>query len=214
MTIYYQDQGITLYLGNCLELTQWTAADVLITDPPYGMSYKSGRRKDQLAIEGDHSIDLRDQALELWGSKRGLVFGTWKAPRPATTRQLITWDKRGGTGFSGDLAMPWADVTEEIYVLGKGWTGPRRPALYSIPTLPSTRRPDHPTPKPVALMEQLMDYTHHTEVIADPFAGSGSTLIAARNLGRTAIGVEIHEPYAELIATRLSQAAFIFQGAS
>ncbi len=210
MSIYYQDQGITLHLGNCLELTTWTDADVLITDPPYGMSYKSGRKQHQ-AIQGDHSIELRDQALDLWGSKRALVFGTWKQPRPEATRQLITWDKRGGTGYSGDLAMPWADVTEEIYVLGKAWTGPRRPALYSIPTLPSMNRPDHPTPKPVALLEQLIAYTDPADTIADPFAGSGSTLIAARNLGRQAIGVEIHEPYAELIAKRLSQAAFNFE---
>lgn len=199
---------MTLYHGDCLELTDWVNADVLVTDPPYGMAYKSHRNKTgraNKAIVGDSSLNVRDQALSLWSEKPGLVFGTWKQPRPANVKQLIVWDKRGGAGFSGDFNMPWADITEEIYVLGSGWQGRRRPAIYSIPTLPSMNRPDHPTPKPVTLMEELMDYCQPEWVIADPFAGSGSTLLAAQNRGRKVIGIEIDEQYCELIATRLQQ---------
>ena len=211
LSIYYQDDFVTLYHGDCLEQTAWLDADVLVTDPPYGMAYVSGRKKDaSLAIRGDESLNVRDDALNLWGSKPALVFGTWKQPRPANVRQLIVWDKRGGAGFSGDLNMVWADITEEIYVLGDGWVGRRRPAIYSIPTLPSANRPDHPTPKPVSLLEQLLDCVQPDAVIADPFAGSGSTLIAARNFGRKAIGVEYEEKYCELIAKRLSQQTFTF----
>lgn len=209
MSLYYQDDYVTLYHGDCLEQTQWLDADVLVTDPPYGMAYKSGRRKDLTAIAGDKDLNIRDASLEAWGAKPALVFGTWKQPRPDNVRQLIVWDKRGGAGFSGDLMMPWADITEEIYVLGHGWTGRRRPAIYSVPTLPSANRPDHPTPKPVSLIEQLIEYCPDG-VIADPFAGSGPTLIAAKNLGRKAIGVELEEKYCELIATRLSQDTFDF----
>lgn len=205
---YYEDDYVTLYHGDCLEITDWLEADVLVTDPPYGMAYSSGR-KSYKDIAGDKTLDVRDDALSIWGDRGALVFGTWKRPRPDSVRQLIVWDKRGGAGFSGDLNMPWADITEEIYVLGGGWVGGRIPAIYSIPTLPSQSRPDHPTPKPVGLMEKLIEKCP-PGTIADPFAGSGATLIAARNLGRKVIGVELEEKYCELIVSRLSQQAFDF----
>jgi len=209
---YYQDSLVTLYHGDCLEVTEWLEADVLVTDPPYGMSYRSGRNKDLDEVANDRNLNVRDDSLALWGNKPGLVFGTWKQPRPENVRQLIVWDKRGGAGFSGDLNMPWADITEEIYVLGSGWIGRRRAAIYQIPTLPSTKRPEHPTPKPVGLMESLMEHIETSMLIADPFAGSGATLLAARNLGRQVIGVELEEKYCETIANRLQQQSFDFGG--
>ena len=208
MKPYFEDDLVTLYHGDCLEVTDWLSADVLVTDPPYGMSYVSGRKK-QKAIVGDQSLNIRDDALKLWGDKPALVFGTWKQPRPLNVRQLIVWDKRGGAGFSGDLKMPWADITEEIYVIGNGWVGGRRPAIYSIPTLSPANRPDHPTPKPVSLLGSLLECVPDG-VVADPFAGSGSTLLACRNAGIKCIGVEIDESYCELIAQRLSQQVFDF----
>lgn len=204
---YYADDTVTLYLGDAREIPEWLEADVLVTDPPYGVAYKSGRRADARAIAGDETVALRDAVLEQWGDRPALVFGQWSQPRPAATRQLIVWDKRGGAGFSGDLAMPWATQTEEVYVLGTGWVGRRRPAIVSIPTLPSNNRPDHPTPKPVRLMAELIDPCP-PGVIADPFAGSGPTLIAARQAGRRSIGVEIDERYAERLARRLGQQSF------
>lgn len=212
VSLYYQDDLVELHHGDAREILRWTDADVLVTDPPYGMTYSSGRR-DQKAIVGDGDLSSRDDILAMWGTRPALVFGTWKQPRPANVRQLIVWDKRGGAGFSGDLKMPWADVTEEVYVLGHGWVGGRVPAIYSIPTLPtqSAKRPDHPTPKPVGLMESLLEKCP-AGVIADPFAGSGATLIAARNMGRRVIGVEIDEGYCDLIVRRLSQQAFDFGG--
>jgi DNA modification methylase len=210
MKPYFEDEFVTLFHGDCLEVTEWLSADVLVTDPPYGVAYKSGRRKDLPKIVNDESIDVRDICLDLWREKPALVFGSWKAERPRNVRQLIVWDKRGGAGFSGDLKMPWADITEEIYVIGTGWLGPRVPAIYSVPTLPPANRPDHPTPKPVGLLERLINHCPDG-VIADPFAGSGATLLAARNLGRKVIGVELEEKYCELMAKRLSQQTFQFE---
>jgi DNA modification methylase len=209
MTLYYQDEYVELHHADCLENDDWLKADVLVTDPPYGMDYRSNRTKSK-KIAGDRTRLLRDDILARWGDRPALVFGTWKVPKPDKVRQLIVWDKRGGAGYSGDLNMPWADITEEIYVLGQGWVGGRRPAIYSIPTIPHTQRPEHPTPKPVRLMSELLLCVPERALIADPCAGSGTTLLAARNMGRKAIGVEVDERYCEIAAQRLGQQAFQF----
>lgn len=218
---YYQDDSVSLYHGDALELAElWTCADVLVTDPPYGMAYHSGRRKADDRIACDDTLTVRDAALDHWAAANGegapaLVFGTWKQPRPDRVRQLIVWDKRGGAGFSGDLNMPWADITEEVYVIGTGWAGRRVPAIYSIPTIPSQSpaRNGHPTPKPTSLMEALIAKCP-PGIIADPFAGSGSTLVAAKALGRRAIGVELEERYCETAAKRLAQDVLDFGAVS
>jgi len=209
MTLYYQDEYVTLYHGDCLEVDAWLVADVLVTDPPYGIAYKSGwtKRKE---IANDQSVDIRDKALAIWGQGPALVFGTWRVQRPANIKNLLVWSKGDDPGM-GDLSLPWGNSHEEIYVLGKGFIGQRGSSVIKANKPPVANRPDHPTPKPVGLMENLIEKT--VGVIADPFAGSGSTLLAARNLGRHAIGVELEEKYCELIAKRLSQQVFDFSGA-
>lgn len=146
---YYADDHVTLYHGDCLEVTEWLAADVLVTDPPYG----------------------------------------------------------------SDETAPFATTHEEVYVLGNGWLPGRRPTVLRYPNLLGARRPDHPTPKPVGLMEWVI-LCAPDGTVADPFAGSGSTLVAARNLGRRAIGVELEERYCEVIAKRLAQDVLDFGDAS
>ncbi len=206
---YYQDELITLYHASCVDIDVWQEADVLITDPPYGVAYVSNSSKfgstDPIAADEDTS--LRDEMFKRWGTvKPALMFGSWKAPRPqGGVRQLLVWDKGNSPGM-GDLDMPWGPAHEEMYVFGPGWHGERRPNVIRVKTLSATDkdRPDHPTPKPLGLMEHLVSYAPDG-VIADPFAGSGSTLLAARTYSRKAIGVEISEKYCELIAGRLSQ---------
>ena len=207
--VYYSDDLVTLYHGDCLEVTEWLSADVLVTDPPYGVGFQSSRpietqRKPK--IIGDESLAARDNALAAWGDKPALVFGTWRTERPANIRQRLIWAKGDDPGI-GDLSMPWGYGDEEIYVLGRGWLGKRRTNVYRTPKVAYTNNPGHPTPKPIPLMEALIEYAP-PGVIADPFAGSGATVIAARNLGRKVICVEIEEAYCELIVKRLSQQAF------
>lgn len=209
---YYQDDYVTLYHGDCLtEHREWLAGDVLVTDPPYGMAYEANfnrHRKTRPSIGrpvmGDGDTVARDVVLEEWGARPALVFGRWNCPRPIGTRTRLIWD-RGYHGM-GDLTLPWGPTDEEIYVLGSGWVGKRSTSILRIPALTSSdgNRPAHPTPKPVPLMERLIENCPNG-VIADPFTGSGATLLAAKNLRRRAIGVEMEEKYCEIVAKRLAQ---------
>ena len=211
---YYQDDHVTLYHGDCLELAHlWTVADVLVTDPPYGMAYDSGRVKGRSTkIIGDTTLDARDEMMQAWGDGPALIFGTWRQSRPTAARHVLIWDKGDDPG-TGDLSMPWGNSHEEIYVLGRGFHGKRGPAVLRCAKPPVNNRDGHPTPKPVALMQTLIAKCP-PGTIADPFAGSGSTLVAAKALGRRAIGVELEERYCEIAARRLAQDVLDFGEAS
>jgi site-specific DNA-methyltransferase (adenine-specific) len=105
----------------------------------------------------------------------------------------------------GDVTFPWGRGYELIYVNGDGWTGPREsPVLRVIHSASAATREGHPTPKPLGLMAAIIRKAP-PGVVADPFAGSGSTLRAAKDEGRKAIGVEIDERYCEIAAKRLAQ---------
>lgn len=212
MSLYYEDDYVTLYHGSCVgdDAAPWWSADVLVTDPPYGMGYESNRNRNKRNVKvgrpvaGDHDPKLRDEVLSMWGARPAIVFGRWNIERPAATRARLIWDKR--VQGMGDLTLPWGPAEEEIYVLGKGFTGDRTSNVISTQMLMSgdRDRPNHPTPKPVGLMERLIEKCP-AGVVADPFAGSGATLVAAKNLGRKVIGVELEEKYCEIIAKRLAQ---------
>ena len=226
-SIYYQDDFVTLYLGDCLTQTAWLDADVLCTDPPYGMRYTT---RGKVSIAGDQDVSLRDEALGRWGeAKPAIVFGTWRQPRPPVhIRALLVWWKDNCPVGSGDTRMPFGPTHEEIYALGRDWVNPRRrtherdrshragaepvhrtgSVFRTTMNLPGGNglsvEIGHPTPKPVGLMSSLLEWCP-PGVVADPFAGSGSTLVAAKALGRRAIGVELEERYCEIAARRLSQ---------
>ena len=205
---YYSDDWVTLYHGDCREITEWLAADVLVTDPPYGIAYVRGgdrRVAPKQPVIGDGSVEVRDQALAMWGERPALVFGSWRAPRPASTRRVITWWKRSVGPGAGDVSLPWGSATEEVYVLGSGFVGHRRANVIETNDCRQVAAvaTGHPSNKPLELMSELVDCC--VGVIADPFAGSGSTLLAARRLGRKVIGVELEERYCEVAAKRLAQ---------
>lgn len=216
-TPYYQDDSVTLYHGDCLEITAWLEADVLVTDPPYGIGWKQGSNPLRCSsphegIQNDHDTTTRDSALELWGTDRpAIMFGSFRARRPDRVTQTLIWKKPVDAGVVGSTLGYRTDV-ELIYLTGQHI---RRPASRSsvLESRCGTRQYNpvangHPHAKPTAILEQLIEWTDGT--VADPFAGSGSTLVAARNMGRKAIGVELEERYCELVARRLDQMALDF----
>lgn len=212
MGLYWSGDGIELWHGDCREDTAWLGADVLVTDPPYGIGYNSGQRRDVLAasIQGDDDTTLRDQALEQWAPRPALVFGTWRIPRPGGTRARLIWDTKGALGM-GDLSIPWKPSDQEIYVIGAGFHGHRGSNVITCAPVQSMSRGgrDHPHQKPVPLLAALLEKCP-PGTIADPFAGSGSVLVAAKLLGLPAIGVELEERYCEIAARRLDQGVLNF----
>lgn len=221
---YYADDLVTLYHGDCREITTWLAADVLVSDPPYGRDWDQGWKKGErqrgvprphLVIAGDADTSLRDWALTAWGNRHGVVFGDLLLPAPADAKQCLIYRKPAGAGSKGTRAGFRRDV-EGIYL-----TGPWKPGLNGCSSVLTTGSPmqggplsaqsryGHPHAKPVDVMETLIAACP-PGVIADPFAGAGSTLVAARNLGRPAIGVELEERFCERAALRLSQAVLDF----
>jgi DNA modification methylase len=211
---YYKDESVTLYHGDCREITDWLAADVLVTDPPYGsegLAGSYGRRngKNGRTIANDQDTWTRDAALALWGARPVACFGTPRMPEPpGDWEDRLVWDKREA-GINGG---PWRYSHESIFVRGEGWTRVSA-SSFSILSVPSgngsPEKTDHIHAKPVALMLKLIAAAP-PGVIADPFAGSGSTLVAAKRLGRRAIGVECEEAHCETAAKRLTQGALVF----
>ena len=121
------------------------------------------------------------------------------------TKNRLIWHK--ASSIPGHRTQAWFSADEEIYQLGAGFVG--RPTQNVIVTHErrdgahgEVARLGHPTPKPVPLMDALIAKCP-PGVVADPFAGVGSTLIAAQRLGRRAICVEIQERYCEIAARRL-----------
>ncbi|WP_172121441.1 DNA methyltransferase [Actinomyces faecalis] len=226
---YYEGDGITLWLGDCREHAQWVDCDALVTDPPYGRGWKQGAVSKEYrngrstsrpqspkcdGIANDSDTAARDAALSMWGPDRpAVVFGDLMLAPPDGTRLVAVYAKPGASSPFGSVAGV-RRTCEAIYLMGR-WPGSTfggRPGLFRTTETANggssgivAKAGGHPHAKAMDVMRDLIRLTPDGASIADPFAGSGSTLVAARLMGRRAVGVEVEERFAEMAARRLSQ---------
>lgn len=197
----------TLYLGDCREILPTLGkVDAVVTDPPYGMEFRSNHRTVRPkfhAIANDHSADALAWACEIDAAHSKYVFCRWDnlqdVPKP---RSLVTWIKNNWS--MGDLNGEHARQTEvALFYPGKGHFFPSgRPS--DVITAPRTGNEWHPTEKPVQLMWHVARWTDGT--ILDPFMGSGTTGVACVKLGRKFVGIEIDQKYFDIACRRIEDA--------
>lgn len=235
MKPYYEHGGITIFCGDCLQVLEaiaLPAVSAILMDPPYASGARTeaakpasgsmvrGQRWAGNPIENDQmttagfvwlireALLMCKSSLVLGGSV--LSFIDWRqwpnlvgAVESCNLRvqTMIIWDKVSigmGNGFR---------VQHELIL--HACSGTPRVFHRSTPNVIRCIRDenvDHPSPKPVALCERLLPVvTDVGDLVLDPFMGAGSTLVAAKNAGRRAIGIEIDERYCEIAAKRLAQ---------
>ena len=203
VTPYYADDLVTIYHGDCRE---WMPdADVIVTDPPYGIGavHRNGKTGGRGVAENRIYIPVHgdDEPMDIgWllaRPGRKVIFGADHFEHPVG--RLLIWDKRDGLASNNfaDAEIAWDSTPgaarlyrhRQMGMLGDG--------------LGETERV-HPTQKPEAVMRWVLGLLPPGAVL-DPYMGSGSTLVAAKSLGRKAIGIEIEERYCEIAAQRCSQ---------
>jgi DNA modification methylase len=207
-TPYYQDDYITLYHADCREvLPLLEPVDLVLTDPPYGIGEAAGANKSRgkLAVAKDYGVsdwdnkpvdqDLINQLI----TQPAIIFGGNYYSMPPSACWLV-WDKHI-TGDFADCELAWTNLPGAVRRIDYLWNG-------MIKQRPEQRW--HPTQKPLDVMKWCIDQADtklkkRVETILDPFAGSGTTLRAAKDMSRKAIGIEREEQYCEVAVKRLRQ---------
>jgi len=212
MKPYYEASGITIFHGDCREVLPTIEFDWINTDPPYGIDhptdYRSrGRTKlapctDYIPVQGDS--EAFDPAWLLALDKPTLLWGAnHYAERPPSTSGWIVWDKKRPVDLDQATAeLAWTNFVKGVRVFEHMWHGMLRASKETLV---------HPMQKPIALHKFVLSLRWTPQgVPVDPYMGGGSMLIAAKDLGRRAIGIEIEERYCEIAARRLSQEVLDF----
>ena len=204
MNPYYEKDGITIYHGDCLEIMPGLGkVDAVVTDPPYGIGMAARKHSSNLARARDYGIDhwddsTADEAIKVARrvSDRQIIFGGNYYKLPPTPCWLI-WDKLNGASCFADAEIAWTNLSGAVRLLRFRWNGMLQE------NMAAKEHRVHPTQKPVPLMRWCIEKLGPSGVILDPFMGSGTTLVACRQLGRQGIGIEIEEKYCEIAARRL-----------
>jgi len=222
MQPYYEQDGITIYHGDCREiLPQLPSVDLVLTDPPYGINLDTdnGRfsggtaasvaRRGKGAGTGSGPIigDEKpfDPGFLLRSGKHHIIWGWNHFADRLGAGTCLVWLKRYDQAFGSflsDAEIAWMSTGHGVYC--------RR----DLSNNAITNIRSHPTQKPVSLMAWCLGFFPAARVVLDPFMGSGTTLIAAKQAGRKAIGIEIEERYCEIAAERLAQDVLPFTAAA
>lgn len=237
--VLHQSDLCTLILGDATDpatIADAPVADLLCTDPPYGVRWQSGRRGELFPVlpGDDGTLDV-PAVLGAWTrrlrvNRHVYVFGHTPDQladpmRLGGTAELV-WDRDHING--GNLELPWAPswerITFGVHTPGRATRDQgggrlaarlRRGRILTVPRKNSGQVTRHPTEKPVPLMAQLVESSStRGDLVVDPFAGVGSTLVAAILSGRRAYGVEIEERYATIALDRVRRAEEIVRQAT
>ncbi len=214
MTPYYEHAGITIYHGDCRDVVDGLCGhfgerpfDLLLTDPPYGIG--AAKRKAHSCIRDSAVLPAaswdNERQVEALVMVRALAHeamiwgGNYYTDVLPPSASWLAWVKpEADTGFSmADMELCWTSGSFAARVKRfprRDWKGLTRR---------DTAR--HPVQKPEGVMLWCLSFFAGS--VWDPFMGSGTTLVAAKRLGRRAVGVEIEERYCEIAAKRLSQEA-------
>ena len=207
---YYEEPGITIYHGDCREiLPHLPKVDLVLTDPPYGIGEDGGLKARYRMGDGRTKGIIKHEKME-WDTTRPpkdvfdsmlgiapivmICGGNYFADLLPASPGWLYWDKRMGGDFSdGELIYTNRDA------------GLRSFTMHPFEGLRGGKDRQHPTQKPTELMKWCISFAPNAHTILDPFMGSGTTLRAAKDLGRKCIGIEIEEKYCEIAARRLGQ---------
>ena len=217
---YYEHAGIVIYHGDCREiLPGLPKSDLLLTDPPYGIGADADAHKRSGAVQGHgnrraarriyeasnwdaNPPDAQTIALIRGHAKYQIIFGGNFFALPAS-RCWLVWDKQNADNDFADCELAWTNLDKAVRKIAWLWNGFAREN--------NEPRFNHPTQKPLGVLKWAIGQApDRCDTILDPFMGSGTTLVAAKNLGRKAIGIEIEEKYCEIAAKRLSQEVMAF----
>ena len=188
MNPYYQDDAVTIYHGDATEMLGDLSFDCIVTDPPYPNN--AGWFDDAVPVARKLLAEVGAPTLTFWTE---LEIPVHALPLVA----VHIWHRRNVTG------RPYEPVFHFANCLKKRSNVYRHPAIFDGAGPGCNEYLGHPTQKPVSLMRQLLG--HVEGVVLDPFMGSGTTLRAAQDLGRKAIGIELDERYCEIAAKRMGQ---------
>jgi site-specific DNA-methyltransferase (adenine-specific)/modification methylase len=196
----------TLYLGDCAEILPTLGVfDAVVTDPPYGIGESKGKNKTRgkLALSKDYGNDNWDDkpidknAIDLICniSKWQIIFGGNYFELPPTKCWLV-WDKENGNTDFADAELAWTNLNKAVRLKRYMWHGMLRANKEA--------RGDHPTQKPVGIMEWVINHLpKNVESIVDPYMGSGTTGVACMNLQKKFIGIEREQKYFDIACKRI-----------